>query len=236
MNITLLQWNTWYKEDINNKISLLKQINADIYCLQELNETKNEFNQIRNELNLNGYLGLTKTDHGGQGNAIFTKYPITTSYSTFIKQPKEHRKSFSDEGRIYIETEIQIDDKTLVIGTTHISYTDSFKETKEKEKESKILLDILNKHKKSYIFSGDLNVTEDSKLIKTLEKDFINAGPEYIEKTWTTKDFDYNGFKVTDLEYRLDYIFTTQDIKIINSEIINTDYSDHLPILTEIKI
>jgi endonuclease/exonuclease/phosphatase family metal-dependent hydrolase len=236
MNIKIPQWNTWYKEDIKNKISLLKQINADIYCLQELNETKNEFNQIKTELNLNGYLGLTETDHGGQGNAIFTKYPIINSQSIFIKQPKEQRETFSDEARIYIEVDIEINNQKLKIGTTHMSYTDRFKETKDKVIEEEKLLKIIKKYNNSYIFSGDLNVIEDSKLIKNLETNFNNTGPEYTEKTWTTKDFEYNGFKATDLDYRLDYVFTTKDIKVINSKIINTKYSDHLPILITIDI
>jgi endonuclease/exonuclease/phosphatase family metal-dependent hydrolase len=34
----------------------------------------------------------------------------------------------------------------------------------------------------------------------------------------------------------LDYIFASKDIKVASSEIVNTDYSDHLPILVELEI
>jgi endonuclease/exonuclease/phosphatase family metal-dependent hydrolase len=238
MKIKILQWNTWYKEDIEKKISLLGDVDADIYCLQELSivDGNNEFDIIKESLNLNGFLGVTETDHGGQGNAILTKHPIISSNSQLIKDPKEPRQHFSDEGRIYLESNIEINDSVLTVGTTHMSYTDRFEENELKRKESQKLLDILEDHSSSYIFTGDLNATEESKLVKSLESNFMHAGPSYSEKTWTTKDFDYNGFNVSDLEYRLDFVFTTRDLKVINSTIVNTDYSDHLPILVEIEV
>jgi len=32
----ILQWNIWYKEDINNIAKELRRINADVVCIQEL--------------------------------------------------------------------------------------------------------------------------------------------------------------------------------------------------------
>jgi len=236
MNIKLLQWNTWYKEDIKNKISLLKEINADIYCLQELNENDNEFNHIKSKLELKGYLRTTNTIHGSQGNAILTKYSTVNSHTLYIKQPKEPSTSFSDEARIYIETTLDINGKKLIIGTTHMSYTKAFKEDKLRDEESQKLLNIIKEYKSSFIFCGDLNLTEKSKLVKSLDYNFKHAGPEYSEKTWATKEFDYGNFKVNSLDYRLDYVFTTEDINVINSKIVETEYSDHLPILVEFQI
>jgi endonuclease/exonuclease/phosphatase family metal-dependent hydrolase len=236
MNIKLLQWNTWYKEDIKNKTSFLKEVDADIYCLQELNEKDNEFQRIKSELGLEGYLGTTETIHGTQGNAILSKYPILHSKNSYIKDPKEFSSNFSDEARKYIETTLDINGKELTVGTTHMSYTKAFKENDLRREESHKLLEQISKHKSSYLFSGDLNLIENSELVKTLEKKLKHAGPNYSEKTWATKEFDYGNFKVNSLDYRLDYVFTTNDIKVVNTKIVKTDYSDHLPILTEIKI
>ncbi|MFA5967532.1 MAG: endonuclease/exonuclease/phosphatase family protein [Patescibacteria group bacterium] len=239
MKIRLLQWNTWFKEDVENKLQLLKEVNADIYCLQELNISKdnNEFEYIKEKLHLKGALGTTDTDHGGQGNAILAKFPINYSETSFVKEPVEPRTHFSDEGRIYVETQIQLPDNTMLnIGTTHMSYTDAFEENMLKEGESNKLLELIGDHKTNFIFSGDLNTPEDSKLIKELEKSLDNAGPNYEEKTWTTKDFNYNGFTAKSLEWRLDFIFKTMDIKVVNAKVVHTDFSDHLPILVELEI
>lgn len=239
MRIRLLQWNTWFKEDVENKLQLLKEVNADIYCLQELNinNDNNEFEYIKENLHLNGTLGTTDTDHGGQGNAILAKFPIDSSETHFTKEPIEPRTHFSDEGRNYVEAQIQLSDNTILnIGTTHMSYTDAFKESKLREDESDKLLDLIGENRARYIFSGDLNTPENSKLIKELEKSLVNAGPDYVEKTWTTKDFDYNGFTANSLEWRLDFVFRTRDIKVVSAKVVKTDFSDHLPILIELEI
>ena len=54
------------------------------------------------------------------------------------------------------------------------------------------------------------------------------------ENTWTTKPFSYNGFEATKLDYKLDYVFTSDDITVKDIRVIKTEYSDHLPILCEI--
>lgn len=238
MKLKLLQWNTWFKEDKENKLRLLKEVDADIYCLQELNvtENNNEFEYLKKELGLNGSLGVTDTDHGGQGNAILTKFPVATTETHFIKEPVEPREHFSDEGRIYVETQIQLTNHALTVGTTHLSYTDAFQESELKRGETEKLLDIVKERKARYLLSGDLNTPESSMLIKRLEEILTNIGPDYSEKTWTTKDFDYNGFVATSLEWRLDFVFKTKDIRAISAYVVKTEYSDHLPILVEIEI
>ena len=116
------------------------------------------------------------------------------------------------------------------IGTTHLSYTHKFEETELKDKEVNKLIDII-KNKNNYIFTGDLNTIKTSKYINEISKYY-----NYYEttNTWTTKPFSYNGFEAYELDYKLDYVFTSNDINVKNIEVVNTEYSDHLPILCEI--
>ena len=81
-----------------------------------------------------------------------------------------------------------------------------------------------------------MNIAPNSESIRQIEKYLVQCGPDYQEPTWTTKPFSYKGFEEDKLRWRLDYAFTTRDVKVINSEIINTEYSDHLPILIEIEV
>ena len=74
------------------------------------------------------------------------------------------------------------------------------------------------------------------KTVKKIQKILRNCGPNIKEKTWTTKPFDLNGFKATGLNWRLDYIFATKDLKVTNSQIIKTEYSDHLPLIVEFEV
>ncbi len=246
MKIKILQWNILYKEKIENIISLIKEINPEIFCLQEL-AIESRYNPsfkdlpdfISKELKTNYYFerAFTKDDKSEMeaiGNGIFTKYPIKRKSSFFTKIPATVQKSFSDEGRIYIETDIQIEKKLLTIGTTHLSYVHRFEMTDEKKQEANSLINGIKHKAEKYLVMGDLNSIPDSYTISELSKYFIPCGPDYNQKTWTTKLFEYQGFRENSLNWRLDYVFATKDIKVISSAIIQTDYSDHLPILVTI--
>lgn len=85
---------------------------------------------------------------------------------------------------------------------------------------------------------GDLNSTPDSYTITEILKinTLKNPGPDFKRNTWTTKPFDYGGFRENKLNWRLDYAFLSRDLNLTNAEIVETDVSDHLPVLIEIEI
>jgi len=238
--IKLLQWNIWYKEDPNNVLNLLKEVDADILCLQELTAGYDMHDKIdvveliQHELGYEVHAQhMTVGARGSLANAIFSKYPIENTSSVWINEPRGSSGS-DDEHRCYIEAVINVNETMITVGTVHMSYTDRFIETDRKlEETSRLLAEIKGKNR--YIFTGDLNVTPGSKTIKDIESILQPVGPDYSEPTWTTKPFSYNGFEAKTLDWRLDYAFKSIDLDIRTASIINTDYSDHLPILIEIE-
>lgn len=248
MTITLLQWNIWFKEDPQNIASFISEIKPDIVCLQELTTTSlvnpdvNVPQIISKALDEANYYfeqaqsWNSKEDTRIQGNGIFTKFPITKKFSSFLQDPTKNPISFEKEGRAYVELELDIHGQTLTIGTAHLSYSDRFMDTEIKQKEIKKLEEILKNRKENFIFTGDLNAPPHSTTVQTIEKYLKNLGPSFERKTWTTKPFNKNGFIENGLNWRLDYLFGTNDIRIKNTRILNTSFSDHLPILAEIEI
>lgn len=248
MQIKLLQWNILYKERIENVVKLLKEMNADIICLQELG-IDCRFNPIvldtpsyvASQLGLNYYFerAHTKsdtTDMKAIGNGIFTKFSINKKSHFYVQEPKPIQKSFQDEGRVYIEVELNINDISFNVATTHLSYVHKFQINDQKKVEIDRFVNHIKNKKEKYIVTGDFNSTPDSYTITELSKYFVNCGPQYTESTWTTKPFNYQGFSEDELHWRLDYLFATKDVKILSCKIITTNYSDHLPILLEFEI
>ncbi|MEK7614034.1 MAG: endonuclease/exonuclease/phosphatase family protein [Patescibacteria group bacterium] len=244
----LLQWNVWYKEDVNNIVTFLKEINPDIICLQELTINHPEFNQgvdtskyIANELGFNYYFkdAQTSTNNGKEytlGNGIFSRFPILQSRFHYIQEPSnpnDQNTDYSAEGRLYVEVELDTPNGEYTIGTVHMSYTDRFVSTPAKEAETRELIKVVQEKEKQYLLTGDFNALPESYTITELQKYLKNVGPEVEAKTWTTKPFSYNGFEATTLDWRLDYGFMTPDIQVRSAEILNTEYSDHLPLLIE---
>jgi len=246
MKISVLQWNVLYLQNVHNIATYLKANPADIICLQEL--TVNHPDQpepdtpeyIAAQLGYQHYTIGSQFKMEGQDDVkivdgIFSRFPITHKRSVWINEPIG-TGGYDDEYRPYIEIKVDVEGTALTIATTHMSYTDRFEVTDRKSEESDKLIIELRKNKEKYVFTGDLNVTPDSYTIQEISKVLNHAGPEYSQKTWTTKPFSYRGFEEKELNWRLDYVFASKDIKVSSSEIETTEFSDHLPVRTEFEI
>lgn len=244
----LLQWNTWYEEKPENVLALLKEIDPDIACLQELTQNYGKHDYcdvpklVAEKLGWNIHFHMaqywpTKKGKEIQGNAIVSKHPLKNPTHHYIQDLKhDNFDDYSNEGRVCVGASINLEGKMVEIATTHMSYTHMFEETEQKIEEENNLLRYISNKKSGFILAGDFNVTENSQLVKKLEGKFQNAAPDYSYKTWTTKPFDYKGFKETELNWRLDHVFCTKDIQVKSSQVIQTEFSDHLPILVEFSI
>jgi len=248
MKFKVLQWNIWTEEDPKNVVKLIQELNPDIACFQEViinyegNSFVNvpEFLQSETEMELHfqeaQYWPVEKGKKY-QGNCILSRYPFSEK-SHFYVQNMKHSDfdNYSNEGRVLVVGKVRLGGKPVTVVTTHLSYTHRFEETEQKILEEVKLLSIIKGLPEPLLLAGDFNVPPDSKLIKKLNSQFVHLGPDFGEKTWTTKDFSYQGFEENELNWRLDYVFGTEDISLVDSRIIQTDHSDHLPILVEIEL
>lgn len=243
MKLKVLQWNSWYKEKIDNIRKTIREIDADIICLQELT-TNSEYNPqidealyLAEQLNLHYYFEPAQSWKSRiQGNGIFSKFPIKSTTHTILTPPSKDPLHFHNEGRVYVEVLVALGNKDLIVATTHLSYTNRFYTNEHKRREVNNLLSVMKqKSNKAYLFTADLNTRPNGYAVKEIGKILTPAGPEYTENTWTTKPFEYEGFKVNDLRFRLDYVFVSESVEIKNATIVQTKHSDHLPILVEIN-
>ena len=239
----LLTWNAWYKEEPENILELLQKTEWDVCCLQEITlgfhsgTHKDVSNYLIESLGVSGHFVVAQSWNGGersQGNLILSRLPVKEKFSYFIQEyNNDPEPSFSDEGRVAVGIELQ---NSIKIITTHMSYTSEFTETEKKNMESKKLLDYLASITGPFIIAGDLNAVPTSDLVTKLRSTYTNLSPDLSVPTWTTKPFSHEGFEVDTLLYRLDYVFGSKKIGAVSSKIINTEYSDHLPIITEIEV
>jgi len=242
MKLSILQWNVWYKEDICNIAAFLKEHPADVICLQELtiqdaSEISHTPSFIAREL---GYGHFYKEIDLGEGkiplaNGIFSKYPILSTNWCWINEASG-TGHYDDEYRAYIEVTLDVNGEQITVATTHMSYTNAFVSTPRKQAETDELIAMLKTKSERSIFTGDLNATPDSLTIQKVSSVLKHVGPDLSQKTWTTKPFAYDGFEENNLNWRLDYIFATPDVKTVSAEILKTDFSDHLPIWAEVEL
>ncbi|HYF96811.1 MAG TPA: endonuclease/exonuclease/phosphatase family protein [Patescibacteria group bacterium] len=241
MQVTILQWNVWYKENVERVCGVLKKLDADIICLQELtngyikqsHESTWEYiaHMLGYEFRHHEIPIIKADDQWLQANAIFSRYPIKSKKSLWLHQPVNDKDPV-DQCRGYMETGLNINGNLVTVGTTHMS----FGIDPEKDGELEKLLSIVETHPEQFILAGDFNATPDSRRISQLAKRLNHVGPPFDQNTWTNKPFDFPDFNASTLDWRYDYIFATQDIKVLDASIVNTDVSDHLPVIARVEL
>lgn len=240
-----MQWNIWAKEKPENIANFLQKNDADIICAQEIVKDSriglDAAKYIAQILSFehcyqDGDTWNNRQDKEAQGNAIFSRFPIIKSDHYYVQDPKHNPPDSSHEGRVYVEALVKVGNKKLIIGTTHLSHSNGHIITRSRKREADILLGILKKKKGDYVFAADLNSTPESYPVKKIEKILLHSGPDYSQKTWTTKPSDPKNPAEKKLNLRLDYIYASKDIKVMSSEILECPYSDHLPILIKFEI
>jgi endonuclease/exonuclease/phosphatase family metal-dependent hydrolase len=239
----ILQWNVWYQERAANVLKLLEEVQADIVCLQECTINNPTYNVnidvpglLAEKLGYYKYFVPVYPDTGDglYGNAILSRYPILSSRNVFTQIGKSNTTDYSQESRVYIELVLDTPTGPLTVGTTHMSYVHKFAVTDAKKRETDMLVHELSKNKERFYFSGDLNALPESYVLQEVSKVLTHVGPDVVQNTWDTKNFNYEGFVGGALHWRLDYCFATPDIAVVSSKIIPTEYSDHLPIVVTI--
>lgn len=78
------------------------------------------------------------------------------------------------------------------------------------------------------VFMGDLNVRPDNDVLKPIFEVFKDTAAAGGKELLSFPSYEPNR--------KIDYIFVTPDIKILNFEIPNKPLSDHLPVTAEVEV
>lgn len=228
MILKILSWNIWVDGYFDQIKDFLKRENADIIGLQEVKDNDPERNVI-GYLNSLGYKQVfaPRQIHRRTGvhfgPAMFSKYKIESG--------KVHSLSKKEE-RVAVQANIQVDNQILHVFSTHLFHTHQ-QESEIQNEQAKNLIKFLPE--KRTIVMGDFNATPESSTIKTMQKTLVDSDPSSTP-TWSNYPEGCPVCKPQSLSIRLDYIFTSKDLKVKSFEIGNSKGSDHLPILITVEI
>lgn len=230
MFLKVLSWNIWYHGNLNKVNDFLEKSDADIIGLQEVISINNE---IQLSKNLKEKLGYTyiyasafKRRIDGRlvdiGNAVLSKYPILES--------KFHNLS-KTENRIAIEVNFKAADKVIHVFNTHLFHTHQ-KPSKLQEEQTENLIKALPL--KNTILMGDFNALPQSAAIKKINARFKNTDQDLLP-TWSVYPKGCEICLPYGLNYKLDNIFISRNLKSDSYQVQNSKASDHLPISAIIR-
>lgn len=231
MQLKVLSWNIWCYGYLDRVAEFLKTTDADVICLQEVveDETPNISDYLTKELEYNHVyaktkVGVTKNDKTTYiGNATYTKFKILKTTTHLLSE---------SEGRIALETEILVNSKVLHVFNAHLTHA-HLKPSQEREYQMDKIIEVLPKEK--VLLMGDFNTLPESNEIRKVSQILINTDPS-LTPTWSVYPEGCETCMLKSVKYRLDYIFASNDIKVVSSQVRNSKASDHLPISTIIEI
>lgn len=196
-------------------IDFLKQVDADIICLQEVNESARagfQVSSFKEELKMNSHFGANVVDLGyNYGLATYSKYPIKKEEHIYLSSFREQRGM--------LHTTVKVDYRKLNIINVHLGL-----ENNEREIQIKELLDFIKKlGDEPYIVLGDFNqgnINIDNNILKDVAKEL---GKSNVLTFPTGLD-------------RIDYILVSPNVEVLEYDVLIKDMSDHYPIFAKIKI
>lgn len=196
-------------------IDFLRIANADIICLQEVNESAKagfQVSSLKEDLNMYAHFGANVVELGSNyGLATYSKYPIVSQKHIYLSSKTEQRGM--------LHTVIKLGNgRKLNIINLHLGLDKEERELQLSEVET-----FIKELTDPYIVVGDFN-QGDINVNKEIFKDVAEELNKNNILTYTTS-----------LD-RIDYILLSPDIEIIEYDVIKKNMSDHFPIYAKLKI
>ena len=155
------------------------------------------------------------------GNALLSRFPILSAQTVMIPDPEVPK---IPEG--YYETRCLLKAKIDVPGGLNVCVTHFGLNPDEQENAAAVVLE--NIEEKRCVLMGDFNITPENELLKPIR--------ERMYDTAQLMDADVKSWPSDIPEMKIDYLFTSSDLKVISAEITAVLESDHRPyvVVTEI--
>lgn len=230
MVIKVVTFNIHHGTDMNNRprlreiYNLLKQINPDIINLQEVDMLRPQTAQQKQAFILAQRLGMRYVygpvrlyEQGSYGNAILSRYPIVESNNIKLEDDKDVR--------FCLQANIRLNNKLVSIYNTHLGLS-------QPKRYQQLINDILPQIlplNYPALLAGDFNAPATRPEIIMLNSLLSDT---YLKNSGL---YQYT-FPAHNPSARIDYIFVNKHVTPIDYYIVDTNVSDHLPVVTVLEI
>ncbi|MDR6552686.1 endonuclease/exonuclease/phosphatase family protein [Paenibacillus qinlingensis] len=241
--IKVMEYNIHHAEGMDDILNLnrigdvIKSSGADIIGLQEVDNHFSARSNFEDQAKwLANYLGMhyefaANLDNNplnvGEprrqyGTVILSKYPILSSENHLLDNTQ-----YPSEQRGLAKTVINVRGNHINFYNTHLDN----KRAEQRDIQVNEILDIVHKSKGTSILVGDFNATPDSPEIIKMSAQYHDVFAEL------GMNDAYTSYYYSDKpNRRIDYIYTSDDVKIKTGKVIDTIAADHLPITAELVI
>jgi len=212
------------KLDIDAAAEVIRESGAQIVGLQEVDSRfvrsffKDQTRELAEKLDMYYYFGENVSLFGaGYGNAVLSRFPIISASNLQLDGRGEQRG--------VISARIDIYGKEMNFLVTHLSLNRGTRNTQLQQ--IRRYIELLEEE---VVLVGDFNSTPEAGEIMYIERILREAGSELGKK-------DIYTFIMNDgTTVCIDYIFVSSDVEVSDIYTIESDASDHFPVVADIRI
>lgn len=164
-----------------------------------------------------------QTERRQYGTAVLSEYPIISSENHLLTNIAYAERPTEQRG--LLEAVINVEGNHISFYSTHLDHQRS----EQRQSQVKEILAIADESDRPAVVVGDLNAVPGTPEMNTILSQFSDV----FAALGQDDDFTY---PVENPNRRIDYILTEGAIQPLSAEVIDTDSSDHLPIVADLRI
>lgn len=214
-------------------INLYRDKNVDLFNL--LRDHLKQYDAVREvDFTIN-------IDHGSLGNAVFSKFKITSTNVVRLKdQISISPADAEDESfiptlpRHVLDAACDVNGRRVHVMSWHGAWTAPPQDTPVTLRQAQAVRNYLNKLNETsqpFILAGDLNNIVGNQTIKMIEDVAVNAMRNLSLKSTLHPKVH----KIAPRGYPVDYIFTSKHFKVKDIQVPIVLISDHLPVVAQLE-
>lgn len=235
MKVKLMSYNTQHclnyvtrKIDFDIMADTILKCGADIVGLQEMRnesehpEYENQAKILADKLGFYYYFAEAIKFSGVNpyGNALISRYPIKEAEAILIPDPDPKTGDKYYETRCLLKAKIDVGEG-LCVCVSHFGLNDD-------EQQNAVETVIANLEDKACVLMGDFNVKPENEVLKPIREKLYDTAEMFEGEKFS--------FPSDKPDRKIDYIFTSHDVKVYNADIPQIFSSDHCPHLATIEI
>lgn len=210
------------KLDLDRTAAVIRDSGADIVLLQEVDDGTRRSGGRDQAAVLAATSGLRHFVYGknldfqggGYGNAILSRLPLSE-----VRNEPIPPLPVTLETRGVLLASVEAGGKRLRLMNSHFPLTAG-----ERVEAARVVLGLVDQAGGPVVFGGDLNATDDSPEVIALTQRLKDAAPRPAAGTYPADQ----------PECRIDYLFYSAPLAAARFSVIDTQASDHLPVLIEL--
>lgn len=229
MQLKILSWNIWVDGYFDHIKDFLHNADADIIGLQEVKDDDRDRDVIGylTELGYQHVFSPIEKRWGEKvyrdGCAVFSKHDIVSSELHILSE---------QNSRVAQQADISVGDSVLHVFSTHLIHTHQ-KPSEIQEVQVNSLIEVLPKERT--VVMGDFNATPDSIAIQKMRKVLNDTDPT-SKPTWSVYPEGCHTCNPRAVDIKLDYIFSSKDIRATSFKVGESKGSDHVPISVLVEV